>query len=114
MKSRLDVSWWWQQRWLWLFLIIGCAVRFFNLSESLYFTYDQGRDAYAIQRIVHGDLTLIGPTTGLEGFFTGPAWYYAGVPPEIYSGLVASPSVGSFFASAIRNKFRGEQQKVQG
>ncbi len=83
MKSRLDVSWWWQQRWLWLFLIIGCAVRFFNLPESLYFTYDQGRDAYAIQRIVRGDLTLIGPTTGLEGFFTGPAWYYAGVPGYI-------------------------------
>lgn len=41
------------------------------------FTYDQGRDLFAVKEIVeHFNLTLIGPTTGLPGIFYGPWWYY--------------------------------------
>lgn len=46
-------------------------------------------------------------------FSGGAIWHYAGVTPEIYSGLVAAPSCGSFFAKSIRNNYRGEQQEAQ-
>ncbi len=36
--------------------------------------------------ILGGDLTLIGPTTGLQGLFLGPLWYYIGVPGFLLSG----------------------------
>lgn len=45
-------------------------------------------------------------------FAGGATWHYAGVPTEVYQALLAAPSVGSFFASQVRNKYRGEQQKV--
>lgn len=45
-------------------------------------------------------------------FAGGKLWHYAAVPPEVYSGLVAAPSIGSFFAKSVRNNFRGEQQKA--
>lgn len=70
-----------------LLVIMGIAVwlRLFNLSERLYFIYDQGRDALKLREILQGDLTLVGPTSGLAGFFLGPLWYYAGVPGFILS-----------------------------
>lgn len=61
-------------------LIIGIFVRLVHLPQYAYFIYDQGRDALKLKHIVEGDLTLIGPTSGLPGFFLGPVWYYAGVP----------------------------------
>jgi len=46
----------------------------------LYFIYDQGRDAVKLAEILHGEITLIGPTTGLAGLFLGPLWYYITFP----------------------------------
>jgi len=51
-----------------------------NFTNFLYFTWDQGRDAWMLRHILQGDFTLIGPTSGLQGFFLGPLWYYLGVP----------------------------------
>jgi hypothetical protein len=70
----------------WIFLLLSVIARFWNLTNSLYFIWDQGRDAWAIQRILSGDITLIGPTSGLQGFFLGPLWFYAGVPGYFLSG----------------------------
>ena len=67
------------------FLIIGLAARLINYPNRLYFTWDQGRDAFQLQQILQGDLTLIGPTSGLAGFFLGPLWYYAGIPGMLLS-----------------------------
>jgi hypothetical protein len=40
-------------------------------------TYDQGRDLLQVAKIIYdGNYTLIGPTTGLQGIFYGPYWYY--------------------------------------
>lgn len=39
-----------------------------------------------LQRIAHGDLVLLGPTSGILGFFLGPLWFYAGLPGYILSG----------------------------
>ncbi len=60
-------------------------VCFYNYPNFLYFINDQGRDALKLQSIVSGDLTLIGPTSGLAGFFLGPLWYYVGVQGYILS-----------------------------
>lgn len=68
-------------------LIVGMALfsRFSNTAEYLYFITDQGRDAIKLQNIANGDLTLIGPTSGLAGFYLGPLWYYLGVPGYLIS-----------------------------
>ena len=71
---------------LWFFLfLLAIFVRFYNYPNFLYFINDQGRDALKLQSIVKGDLTLIGPTSGIGGFFLGPLWYYTGVPGYIFS-----------------------------
>ncbi len=43
-------------------------------------------------------------------FTTGTQYDYQNVPPEIYEEMLAAPSVGSYHALAIRNKY--EFQKV--
>jgi len=51
------------------------------LNGFFAFAYDQGRDLLAVAKIIYeGNLTLIGPTTGLQGIFYGPWWYYFLVP----------------------------------
>lgn len=82
MKLKIN----WQKTYPWL-LLIGLAIflRFHNSYNFLYFISDQGRDAVKLKSIVEGDLTLIGPTSGLQGFFLGPLWYYIGVPGYILS-----------------------------
>lgn len=73
-------------------LILGLIVVFTFLIRSVYlwrdfvFVYDQGRDAIEVQKILNGDLTLIGPTTGLFGVFLGPFTYYLLVPPYFLGG----------------------------
>lgn len=59
-----------------------------TLEGSFSFTYDIGRDMLAVQNIVlNHNLTLIGPTTGFEGLFYGPWWYYLlGIPFLIARG----------------------------
>ena len=41
------------------------------------FTYDQGRDFLEVSKILYEkNLTLVGQTTGQQGVFYGPTWYY--------------------------------------
>jgi hypothetical protein len=71
-------------KWEWLVLILlliaGLVIRLHHLDELFTFTYDQGRDLYVLQNITRGDVTLIGPTTGLPGVFLGPFMYYFLLP----------------------------------
>ncbi len=76
----------WQQVLVFLIFCLAVFVRLYNYPDFLYFIYDQGRDAWKLQEIVSGNLTLIGPTSGLEGFFLGPLWYYLGVPGYVLFG----------------------------
>ncbi|MEA2056923.1 MAG: hypothetical protein U9O78_04465 [Patescibacteria group bacterium] len=62
-----------------LFVILSFLLRLVNFQKLLFFTWDQGRDYFAVKQIFNGNLTLIGPTTGLQGFFLGPLWYYIGL-----------------------------------
>lgn len=60
-----------------LIFIAAALLRFPLVSQGFFaFTHDQGRDLLAVAEIVNGHLTLIGPTTGLQGIFYGPWWYY--------------------------------------
>lgn len=69
-----------------LYIIVTISMRFWNFQNSLYFIYDQGRDAVAMQRIAQGHFVLVGPTTGLNGIFLGPLWWYINLPAFILSG----------------------------
>jgi hypothetical protein len=66
-------------------VIIALLIRQYRLHELMIFTYDQGRDMYALQTISRGDIKLVGPTTGLAGFFLGPFFYYFLLPGFILS-----------------------------
>lgn len=79
VSARSNARQWWQPSFL-VFFIINTLVRFYNYRHSLYFIWDQGRDAWAIHHLAQGDFTLIGPTSGLHGFFLGPLWFYLGLP----------------------------------
>ena len=67
-----------------IYLILGLAARFININNNLFFTWDQGRDAWKFAEIISGNLTLIGPTSGISGFFLGPLWFYLGVPGYLW------------------------------
>lgn len=57
------------------------------LQGNFAFTYDTGRDLLAVRDLVtRGDISLIGPTTGLMGVFYGPWWYWFLVPAFILFG----------------------------
>jgi 4-amino-4-deoxy-L-arabinose transferase-like glycosyltransferase len=76
-----------RELWLILFLlVISFYLRTINLAETMSFTYDQGRDLIVLQTMADGDIRLIGPTTGISGFFLGPLVYYFLLPGFILSG----------------------------
>lgn len=67
-------------------LLLAAFLRLYRLNELLGFWYDQGRDALVIWDFIHkGKFFLIGPTTGIEGVFRGP-WYYWLITPFYWLG----------------------------
>jgi 4-amino-4-deoxy-L-arabinose transferase-like glycosyltransferase len=44
------------------------------------FLGDEGRDVLVVYNILHGHLTLLGPTSSVGGFFLGPIYYYFMTP----------------------------------
>ncbi len=83
----------------WAYLFFSLFVRFYNFQRSLYFIYDQGRDALVLQKIAHGHLVLVGPTTGLGGLFLGPLWFYVCLPGFLVGG--GNPYVTSLWLISI-------------
>lgn len=62
-------------------VLVGIFIRVYRTDVVLGFYYDQGRDAKVIWDFLHeGKFFLIGPTTGIEGIFRGP-WYYWLITP---------------------------------
>lgn len=59
-----------------ILLICATLLRVWRIDQLLGFYFDQGRDALIVDTILHGKLTLIGPTSGIEGIFLGPFYYY--------------------------------------
>lgn len=72
---------WLKRNWQFvLFCVVAFGIRYVNFDKAMYFIYDVGRDSLALKAMASGDLKLVGPTTGLPGFFLGPLWYYVGLP----------------------------------
>lgn len=82
-------------------LAIGSWLRFSGImSNSFAFTYDVGRDMLAVENIVVNHVvTLIGQTTGVEGIFYGPWWYFMLVVPFLISS--GNPQGIAFFMGII-------------
>lgn len=81
-------------------LLLGTYFRFKNIGYDLVFNYDSARDMLAIRNIViNHKPTLIGPTTGIEGVFVGPAFYYIMAIPFLLSG--GDPLSGAILTAII-------------
>ena len=63
-----------------LIIALGAFLRFYNIRRYILFLGDEGRDALVVYNILHGDLTLLGPTSSVGGFFLGPIYYYMMAP----------------------------------
>jgi len=46
-------------------------------------------------------------------FHRGARYDYAGVPREVYEGLIAAESVGKYFGANIKGKFDFTKQETQ-
>lgn len=69
-----------------IILFLAFFVRVYRVDQILGFHYDQGRDALVIWELIqNGKISLIGPTTGIEGIFRGP-WYYWLITPAYFLG----------------------------
>lgn len=76
-----------------VFFCIFCALFIYYRIPSLLahyvaYTYDQGRDFIAGANIVRlHKIPFIGPTTGINGLFHGPWWYYLlAIPYILFKG----------------------------
>lgn len=61
-------------------LILGAFLRLYKIKNYILFLGDEGRDALVVWGILHGDPTLLGPTSSVGGFFLGPVYYYLMAP----------------------------------
>lgn len=86
---------------LFFIVAIGAYLRVSGIfTNSFAFTYDVGRDMLAIRDIVvNHKIPLIGQTTGLEGLFYGPWWYYILTIPFLVS--VGNPQFIAFFIAIV-------------
>jgi 4-amino-4-deoxy-L-arabinose transferase-like glycosyltransferase len=82
-----------------LILLMALFLRIYKINTNLIFVYDQGRDALIIRDILKGKLTLIGPTTGIPGFFLGPFYYYL-ITPFYWLGK-GNPTYPLFFLNLL-------------
>jgi hypothetical protein len=65
---------------IFLILILAAFMRLYHISEYLTFLGDEGRDVLVVKHILDGNLTLLGPTASVGGFFLGPIYYYFMAP----------------------------------
>ncbi len=69
-------------------LVIGLIYRFYLTADGNFlFHIDNARDMVDVREMaVLHKWRLIGPTSGVEGFYNGPAWYYIMLIPFLVSG----------------------------
>lgn len=83
-----------------IILLLAFILRTYRIEALLDFHYDQGRDAKIIWDLWHNSkLFLIGPTTGLDGIFLGPFYYYLIAPFYLIGG--GNPVIPSLFLSFL-------------
>ena len=65
---------------IFLILLLAVFLRLYRIQDYMTFLGDEGRDALVVYNILHGHLTLLGPTASVGGFFLGPIYYYFMTP----------------------------------
>lgn len=104
-----------------LAFVVALFLRAYALSRDFIFVYDQGRDAIAVEALLNGKLTLIGPTTGLQGVFLGPLYYYflapfyflgGGDPMVAAYAIVVLDSLLVLFLFIVGNRLGGKLMGV--
>jgi len=79
-------------------LFLSAFLRLYKLDKLLGFWYDQGRDALVIWDLIHQrNFFLVGPVTGIENVFRGPAYYYL-IAPFYWLGKGSPAFVAGFLA----------------
>ena len=63
-----------------IILVIAAFLRLYRIADYMTFLGDEGRDVLKVYDILHGHLTLLGPTSSVGGFFLGPIYYYFMAP----------------------------------
>ena len=82
--------------------LLALFVRFYRQDQLLGFYYDQGRDALMARDIIKGiNHPAIGPTTGIQGLYLGPFWYYLITPGYFFSK--GNPATAAYFISFIES-----------
>ena len=61
-------------------ILFASFLRLYRIRDYLTFLGDEGRDVLKVYEILHGKLTLLGPTSSVGGFFLGPIYYYFMAP----------------------------------
>ncbi|HBP51261.1 MAG: hypothetical protein US68_C0002G0016 [Candidatus Shapirobacteria bacterium GW2011_GWE1_38_10] len=81
---------------------VGFFLRCYRQSSLLPFYYDQGRDAKMAADIISlKNFPAIGPTTGIDGLFLGPFWYYL-ITPGYFVGN-GNPVIASYFIAFLES-----------
>ncbi len=82
--------------------IIALFLRTYNQTNLLGFYYDQARDALKATEIINTHrLPAIGPTTGINGLYLGPFWYYLITPG--YLVAKGNPAIASYFIAFLES-----------
>jgi len=63
-----------------IILLLAAFLRLYRIADYMTFLGDEGRDVLVVYEILHGKLTLLGPTASVGGFFLGPIYYYFMTP----------------------------------
>ena len=63
-----------------IILLVAAFLRLYRIADYMTFLGDEGRDVLVVYNILHGHLTLLGPTASVGGFFLGPIYYYFMAP----------------------------------
>ena len=75
IKSKIDKNFI-----LFVILLLASFLRLYRIGDYMTFLGDEGRDVLVVYNILHGHLTLLGPTSSVGGFFLGPIYYYFMAP----------------------------------
>lgn len=81
--------------------IIALTLRWWYLPQgAVSFAYDQARDAFTVQEILHGHLKILGPSvSGVPGLFHGVLYYYV-IAPAYLLGR-GDPIAVAYFLSFV-------------
>ena len=81
--------------------VVALFLRWLYLPQNaISFAYDQARDAFLVQDLLHGDLKLLGPSvSGVPGLYHGVLYYYIIALPYLIGH--GNPVFVAYFLSFI-------------